>query len=262
MDSTDNKTSSDSIFVRPAPSTMIAWNSLQKVDVALWIKILLLAILFGTLIPLAIAARSRTDVAKKDPRIHIIQDMDNQPKFKAQQSSAFFADGRSNRPPVPGTVSQDQLGQFTDSAYYEGFTVNNGATTWVDGYPAQIQAIFNDSAKAEAFVKRGQYVYNYTCINCHGADGSGQGAIHKRAVTVGALGMGWVQPASLIGADFAKKARSNGHIYATINRGIANMGPLGHVIDNPADRWAVVAYVRALQAAHASPTGTAVSSAK
>jgi mono/diheme cytochrome c family protein len=261
----DSNSTSDStgFLTRPAPTNVLAWNSLKKVNPPLaWKLVPLIFVTLGILV-LAIATRARTDTRKPSPRIHLIQDMDNQPKFKAQQSSTFFADGRSNRPPVPGTVAQGQLGMMTDGAYYDGYTLNaDGSKNYVTSYPPQVQATLNDPAAAEAFIRRGQSVYNYTCINCHSADGSGQGVIHKRAVLTGSLATGWAQPAALVGTDWAKKARPNGHIYHTINYGLGNMGPQGHIIQDPSDRWAVVAYVRALGVAHASPANTQTTSAR
>lgn len=134
-------------FVRPAPSTMLAWNALKKVDVPLALKLFALTIVFFTLLPLALAARERTDTNKRSPRIHLIQDMDNQPKMKAQQPSKFFVDGRSNRPPVVGTVAQGQLGLATDPVLYEGLTVSNGEPQYVTGYPPAIQAILDDTTE-------------------------------------------------------------------------------------------------------------------
>ncbi len=258
-----NSTSDSTFFTRPAPTNVLAWNALKKTNVSLaWKLVPIIAVSFS-LLALAVAARMRTDYAKKSPRIHLIQDMDNQPKFKAQQSSVFFADGRANRPPVPGSVAQGQLAMMTEPALYNGYTLGDGgAIQYVDGYPTSIQSKLNDAATAEAFVRRGQAVYNMSCINCHGADGSGQGVIHKRAVMTGSLATGWAQPAALVGADWAKKARPNGHIYRTINEGLGNMGPHGHIVTTPEDRWAVVAYVRALGAANASPTNAQTTSAR
>jgi mono/diheme cytochrome c family protein len=258
-----NSTSDSTFFTRPAPANVLAWNALKKANPSLAWKLVPIIVAGLALLVLAVAARARTDLNKKSPRVHIIQDMDNQPKFKAQQASVFFADGRANRPPVPGTVAQGQLAMMTDAALYNGYTVGaGGAISYVDGYPAAIQAKLADAASAEAFVKRGQTVFNYTCINCHGADGSGQGVIHKRAVMTGSLATGWAQPAMLVGPDWAKKARPNGHIYRTINEGLGNMGPHGHIVKTPEDRWAVVAYVRALGAAYASPSAPQTTSAR
>jgi mono/diheme cytochrome c family protein len=253
----DTSTSSDtSLFVRPAPSTVMAFRSLKKVPLPLWFYLVMITGFFLGILALFIPIEMRTNTHKKEPRIHFIQDMDNQPKFKAQQSSLFFADGRANRPPVPGTVARGELAMQTDLAYYEGYTLGaDGKINWVGStgaiWPKQVEDVMNDPAKAKAFLDRGQYFYNYTCINCHGADGSGNGPIHQRAKLVGAMATGWNQPTNL--ASDSVKARPNGHLYATINRGIKSMGPVGHIITDPHDRWAVVAYVRALELSRGAP---------
>ena len=86
-------------------------------------------ILYGALvlialamIPPALIARTRA-VKSPRPRIHLIQDMDNQPKFRAQHPNDLFADGRAMRPPVPGTVPRGELAEDTERWLRDGAAV-------------------------------------------------------------------------------------------------------------------------------------------
>mgnify|MGYP001496453946 CR=1 FL=1 len=207
-------------------------------------------------IPLAVAflARNRTSPL---PRIHIFQDMDNQVKYRPQDENPLFADRRSMRPSIAGTVARGQLED--DPHYYHGFAVAGAtaqaqpggqppaAAQFFEGFPRRIEDVMNDPAKAEAFLRRGQERYNIYCALCHGQDGFGAGQIHVRADQLarnGVAGMSWVQPKNLHDADV--RARANGHLFNTITNGIRNMGAYGGQI-NVQDRWAIVAYLRTLQ---------------
>jgi mono/diheme cytochrome c family protein len=245
-------------FFRQAPASMLGWNSLKKAPMSLTIKMLIATAVVAGFIPLAWAARERARDDKKSPRIHLIQDMDNQTKVKAQDPSPLFADGRGNRPRVPGTVARNELNE--SDAFHKGYTTSKGAegkdvVTFVEAWPDEIQAILNDSAKAKTFLDRGQLKFNIACAQCHGKEGLGNGPIHQRAIPVGAGATGWVQPTNInVGAPLSRPV---GHIYNTINNGIRSMGAQGHVIIDPKDRWAVVAYVRTLQLAHNAPPALA-----
>ena len=80
----------------------------------------------------------------------------------------------------------------------------------------------------------------------------------RRAVEVGASLTGWVQPSNM--SDDVRRSRSNGHIYNTINNGIRKMGGYGTQL-TPDERWAVVAYVRAVQLANGTPASALPKSA-
>ncbi len=96
----------------------------------------------------------------------------------------------------------------------------------------------------DAFVHRGQQRFNIYCMPCHDATGSGYGLVRKRAVASGAAA--FVPPT--FHQDRLRKA-PDGQIFATITNGKSNMPPYAMQIQ-PADRWAIVAYVRALQNAN------------
>ena len=211
------------------------------------------ALIVVTWIPIAIALEARTNLAKTEPRIHLVQDMDNQTKFKAQSQNPLFIDDRSQRPRVPGTVARGEL--FLDHEFYDGFTESTGpdgkiGRAFITTYPSRIQEKLNDPVQAEKLLALGQQKFNITCSMCHGRDAMGNGPIHQRAVEVGAALTGWVQPSNL--NDQVRRERPNGHLYNTVNNGIRKMGGYGTQL-TPDERWAVVAYVRAVQLANGTP---------
>jgi len=218
-----------------------------------WMIALFLIATVMTFVPLVIAARARFNTSP-DPRIHLVQDMGSQPKYREQQTSTVFADGRADRPVIPGTVARGQLQE--DDAYHRGYTA---ITTAADGKPSpQFVADFPAEVKLDdSLLARGQERYNIYCSACHGRDGSGNGAVHVRAmdlIVAGTQGMNWTQPSNL--HDALPRSRGLGHLYNTINMGIRNMPGYGSQIP-VADRWAIVAYVRALQIQQGVPASQA-----
>jgi mono/diheme cytochrome c family protein len=212
-----------------------------------------------TWIPLALIARARYSYSE-EPRVQLMQDMGSQPKYREQQSSEVFLDNRADRPPIVGTVPH---GFVQDDHFYNGYTRDEaGKVTFFDTFPDRLRADKDkkDAPKdapivTEQLVARGQERFNIYCTPCHGYDGSGHGVVNDRALalslesetdSLGALHpkAKWVQAADL--RSELVRSRPVGHIYNTINVGIRNMGGYGPQIP-AADRWAIVAYVRALQ---------------
>jgi mono/diheme cytochrome c family protein len=161
--------------------------------------------------------------------------MKYQPKPRTMGASSFFADGRADRAPVPGTVASayGPLGtEFRggDDALYLG---KNPDGSWVKGFPAAIKV----DAKLLA---RGRDRYQIYCTPCHGLVGDGNGVTKK-------YGMG----ATPSYQTDAIRQMTEGQIFNTITNGKipGNMFPYGDKL-SPQDRWAVVAYVRALQRAN------------
>jgi mono/diheme cytochrome c family protein len=183
-----------------------------------------------TLVPLSCLMKVRTDSAKRGAREQIVPDMDAQPKFKTQAENAFFADGRAMRLPVAGTVARGRL--EADSRRFRGVDHD---TTYTTAFPLPV---------TEELLARGQERFRIYCAPCHGLGGAGDGMVHKRAES---LQQGtWTPPSDL--ASPTVVARANGHLFHTITAGIRNMPAYGSQIPVD-DRWAIVAYVRALQRA-------------
>jgi len=151
--------------------------------------------------------------------------MEHQPKFRPQSESAFFADGRADRTPPAHTVARGLLRE--DDHLYRG---KDAAGAFATSFPASL-TVDRD------FMKRGQERYQVYCTPCHSATGDGNG-ITKR------YGMG----ATPSYHDPRLRAMPDGEIYNTITAGKNTMLPYADKIA-PEDRWAVVAYVRALQRA-------------
>lgn len=210
-----------------------------------WMIACLIGLVVLSWVPLVLVAKARVTLKDK-PRIHLIQDMDNQPRLNTQAASAIFADGRAMRLPVPGTVARGMAAG--DDHYDRGFTLDrngnsdgdgNGEGAWqvtyFDGLPALLRV-------NERFLMRGQERFNIYCAPCHGLDGAGHGPIHQRAIEN--EHPAWVPPTSMH-TDTVRQ-RPDGHLYNTIRNGIRNMPGYGSQIAVE-DRWAIVAYVRALQ---------------
>jgi len=154
------------------------------------------------------------------PPIHLNPNMDNQPKYRAQGTSKFFLDGSAMRIPIPGTVARGEL--YADPAYYFGKDENGN---FVKTIPLSITL---------RMLKRGQERYNIYCAPCHGRTGDGRGIVVQR---------GYLPPPSFH-QDYMR-AYPDGQIYDVINRGIRNMPAYGYMIPVE-DRWAIVAYFKAL----------------
>lgn len=155
--------------------------------------------------------------------VHPNMNMDQQRRFEAQEKNPFFADGRSMRMPVEGTVARGNLRE--DKAYYQGI---NPDSSFVAEIPVEV---------TRSFLERGQKQYNIYCTPCHGLTGDGQGII-----MTGQYGF---VPAPSYHQDRLRNVE-DGYLYSTISNGIRNMPSYAHQVEVE-DRWAIVAYIRALQ---------------
>jgi hypothetical protein len=155
-------------------------------------------------------------------------DMHVQPRYNPYSPSDFFTDGRSERPPVPGTVARNAVIEGPDLVVTTGMLDGRE----VDAFPFPV---------TRAVLDRGRDRYNIFCTPCHGWAGDGDGMIVQR---------GFQQPPSYH-SDRLRQA-PDGHFFSVITNGIGAMYPYGYRI-LPRDRWAIVAYIRALQLSrHAS----------
>lgn len=178
------------------------------------------------LVPLALVLRARTATSAQ-PRVHVVPDMDDQPKFRAQATNPMFADGRAMRPPVAGTVARGEL--QADDAFERGRV----AGEWVTAFPVAV---------SEQNIRRGQERYDVFCAPCHGLSGYGDGIVSRRADR---LQEGTWTPPSSFHTDLVR-GRPVGHLFNTITNGVRHMPPYAAQVP-VGDRWAIVAYVRALQ---------------
>ena len=148
------------------------------------------------------------------------QDMQDEPKFFPQRGTTFYPDGRSVRPQVEGTVARSQGDE--DSYFYTGLI--NGKEG--DGLPIDLTA---DT------MARGQERFNIYCTPCHSRVGNGDGMIVQRGY----------RPAGDFHTDRLRNAPL-GHFFNVMTNGYGAMPDYAAQI-TPQDRWAIVAYIRALQ---------------
>lgn len=158
----------------------------------------------------------------KEPPLEIFPDMDRQPKLRPQQPNLTFANGRSSQEPVPGTVARGDR--------YENNAVNTafepGTTNFVATIPLPV---------TEQLMARGRERYGIYCTPCHGPQGAGDGIVKK---------YGYASIRSI--HEKIVVIQNDGEIFNTITHGNKTMYPYGSQISIE-DRWAIVAYVRALQ---------------
>ena len=154
------------------------------------------------------------------------QDMHDQPKLQPLEQSTFFLDEQGSRVPVAGTVARGDLRD--DALLYTGKVGEEDA----DVFPFRVD---------ERVMARGQERFNIYCSPCHGRTGLGDGMIVRRGLR---------RPPSL--GDNRLRQAPVGHFFDVITNGFGSMPDYASQI-KPADRWAISAYVRALQlSAHAT----------
>lgn len=146
--------------------------------------------------------------------------MHDQPKYIPLRSSEFFHDDRSARPIVEGTVARGHLHE--DSLLYTGKVNGADATLFPFAVDARVMA-------------RGQDRFNVYCSPCHGRTGSGDGMIVRR---------GYRRPPSLHAERL--RASSVGHYVDVMTNGFGAMPDYAAQV-RAEDRWAIAAYIRALQ---------------
>ncbi len=160
------------------------------------------------------------DVPSDQPPVHLERNMYQQPRYDVQAESNFFPDSATMRTPVPGTVPR---GFLRDSvAFYTGKI----DTTPVAKSPVPLTI---------QLLQRGQERFNIYCSPCHSRLGDGKGIMVSR---------GYVPPPTFHDDRALKFA--DGHIFDVMTNGLRNMPAYRYQIP-VSDRWAIVAYIRALQ---------------
>jgi len=171
----------------------------------------------------------------RKPPLYIFPDMEFQYKLRPQKENGFFANGRSSQLPVPGTIPRgDPLQTVTGPVFpYEDAPVNTGrlagSTNFVENNPLPVTG---------ALLARGQQRFTINCSPCHGQLADGNGITKK----IGAMQV----VANL--HDKRIVEMTDGEIFYVITNGRNNMGAYGPNV-TVSDRWAIVAYLRALQLA-------------
>lgn len=180
------------------------------------------------------------------PPVRIFPDMDEQDKVRAQKPDAFFADNHGSRLPVSqtqprglneeganviGGIPEYEFGGQT-GYYYTGHV----GDYFGNGMPDELALT---EASASALIHRGKERYGIFCAVCHGKSGDGQGI-------TGTYGVPGIANFHL--DTFKAATYPDGRVFETITNGKGMMGAYGYNI-SVMDRWAIVAYVRTLQAA-------------
>jgi len=162
------------------------------------------------------------------------QDMQDQPKMDPQRGTDFFADHRGARPQVLDTVARGQLHQ--DSYFYTGVVQGpNGYKQELDEMPSEIPVTME-------VLERGQERFNIYCTPCHSRVGNGLGEIVQRGF----------KPAANF-HDQVRMSQPLSHYFYVMTHGYGAMPDYSAQLP-PADRWAVAAYIRALQLSEAATT--------
>lgn len=257
-------------------------EDLTDTEIPNWIRLAGMLMAFLLLLPPVIIYRA-AGMTSRSPRMHVVPDMDWQHKYKAQTVSpnidymvggdtkqrALFENMRAMQKPIPGTISRGNL--QTDSHFHQGIQPGTSVTAtvpknafaslsetavqddepatppepqWVTTFPEQITVDLE-------LLKRGQNRFEIYCAPCHGYSGNGDGLVNQRALSLAASGAAaWTAAKSL--HDPEVKTNHVGRIFDTISNGRASMGPYKGQI-SVEDRWAIVAYVKALQGTGIKP---------
>jgi mono/diheme cytochrome c family protein len=200
---------------------------------------------FGLLCVVAVGLLGTRGEKHAAPPIEFFGDMKRQSKIKYQKPSDFFADGRASRPPVDGTIPMgydipghpfqnsgapndilSPLGEYTAGTDY--YNTGKMGENWGTGMPEQIPVTAD-------LLKRGQEVFTINCAVCHGATGQGNGITSK---------YGLLSIANYHQDKYRQMA--DGQIFNTMTHGFNTMMAYGDKV-TVKDRWAIIAYIRALQ---------------
>ena len=154
------------------------------------------------------------------------QKMANQPRYDPLEPSGFFQDGMSARPRIAGTVAR---GELSTDPFLETGKIGGAVA---DGFPFAV---------TREVIDRGHQRYDIYCSECHSRTGDGNGMIPSR---------GYRRPPSFH-TETLRTAKT-GHFFDVMTNGFGAMPPYKTMIP-PRDRWAIVAYIRALQLSQHAP---------
>ncbi len=195
-----------------------------------FISVLLVVMVLSVAVFAITGARGR--ISRKPP-IEVFSDMVRQPKLRPQKPDAFFTNGVSSQLPPPGTIARSDPIQTTEGSvyYFEDSPVNTGkitgTTNFIENNPLPVTG---------ALLAHGRERFDIYCSPCHGRLGDGNGITKS----IGDM------PAVANLHDPRIVGLADGEIFNTITHGKNTMGAYGPIIPTE-DRWAIIAYVRALQ---------------
>lgn len=200
------------------------------------------AIACATLVAIA-GCRGQTS---SEPPIVPFRNMHEMPRYDVQEEAPYFDDGRAMRPVVPGTIPTEEV---IETDVGDGVDANGNFIALIP--PGAIQHFGTGADGMHAMIERGYQRFNIYCAPCHGYAGDGQGMVSQHAL---ALGVAFAA-ANLHDEPFLHMP--DGRMFLTISNGVRAM-PSYRAQIPVYDRWAIVAYVRALQLHAADPTAAEV----
>lgn len=176
----------------------------------------------------------------RKPPFELFPDMDRQAKLRPQKPFHFFTNGISSQLPPAGTVARSQPIETANGAVYrfEDSPVNSGRVTGTTNFIEN-----NPLAVDLELLQRGRERFDIYCAPCHGKTGDGNGILKK----IGAM------PAVANLHDKRIVELADGEIFNTVTFGKNTMGAYGPLVPTE-DRWAIIAYLRALQLSHLGST--------
>jgi mono/diheme cytochrome c family protein len=169
----------------------------------------------------------------RKPPLYIFPDMEFQLKLRPQKENGFFTNGMTSQLHIPGTIARSTPLQSANGPVYpyEDAPINTGhvtgTTNFIETNPMPITA---------ELLRRGQQRFTINCTPCHGATGEGKGITQK----IGAM--------AVVGNLHDKRIVElpDGELFFVISNGRNLMGAYGANV-TVEDRWAIIAYLRALQ---------------
>jgi mono/diheme cytochrome c family protein len=204
-------------------------------------QLLYIILILLTVVAVGVGIAGRQGQLSRQPPIEVFPDMDRQLRLRPQQPNGFFPNGLSSQLPPPGTVARSEpLPTVNGTVYaFEDAPVNTGRITGTTNFVET-----NPLPVTGQLLQRGRERFNIFCSSCHGALGDGNGITKK----IGSM------PAVANLQDKRIVEMADGEIFNTITHGKGLMGAHGPLV-SVADRWAIIAYLRALQLSQLGSVG-------
>ena len=192
-------------------------------------------LIFGVCVLAVVGVLGKRGTHFRKPSLYIFPDMEWQLKLRPQKENGFFPNGLSSQLPVPGTIARGAPIQTVAGPVYpyEDAPVNTGritgTTNFIENNPLPI---------TDVLLQRGQQRFNINCSPCHGATAEGNGITKKLGVMLTVANLHDKRIVDL----------ADGELFFVITNGRNTMGAYGANV-TVEDRWAIIAYLRALQLA-------------